>query len=129
MMKDMILVSMNLPLEASTMVDTITEALFYLLPFISCYFMEEFYPSIIPNTSPLSCLVLNVQGASKPEFKVILKEFIRMNRPSIVAFSETRLDGNHASKLTTDIGLLGHLSVDTVGFSGGIWLYWNKDDA
>ncbi|KAJ8440990.1 hypothetical protein Cgig2_020019 [Carnegiea gigantea] len=86
----------------------------------------NFYPNIIRNISPLSYLVWNDQGAGKPEFKVTLKEFIRMNRPSIGALLETYLDGSHALRLATNIGLLGHMCIDTVGFSGGIWLYYNK---
>jgi len=53
---------------------------------------------------------------------------IRINHPSIVALLETHLDVPHALRLATEIGLLGHMRVDTVGFSRGIWLYWNNNE-
>ena len=61
----------------------------------------------------------NVQGVGKPEFRETVKEIIKRRNPSIVALSETPLNGMYPSRLATEIRLLGHMRVDTVGFSGG----------
>ena len=82
--------------------------------------MEGRHPNTIHNTLPQKCLSWNVRGAGKPEFRVTLKDMIRINHPSIVALSVTRLNRTHASRLATEIRLLGPIRVDTIGFSAGI---------
>ena len=85
-------------------------------------------PSNIHNTSPISCLIWNVQGAGSRAFIAALKEIIKRNKPNIVVLVETHMRGDHADKLATVLGFNGHLRMDAIGFSGGIWVYWRKEE-
>ncbi|XP_074318437.1 uncharacterized protein LOC141655247 [Silene latifolia] len=72
-------------------------------------------------------MVWNVQGTgSKNKIKAI-KEIVRIYKPSVLALVETHMGGDHAVKLGKIIGYDGHSRVNSIGFSGGIWLYWRRD--
>ncbi|XP_071740367.1 uncharacterized protein [Rutidosis leptorrhynchoides] len=51
-----------------------------------------------------------------------------MNQISIIALIETHLDGERAASLCNQIQYNGHARVDARGHSGGIWLYWKKNE-
>lgn len=76
------------------------------------------------NSSPISCMVWNVQGAGSREFLKVLRELIRLHKPTILILVETHMGGNHAQKLANLLKFNGHVRVDAQGFSGGIWVYW-----
>ncbi|XP_010666673.1 uncharacterized protein LOC104883809 [Beta vulgaris subsp. vulgaris] len=81
------------------------------------------YPLFPMFNMSIKILVWNVQGAGN---KVpIIKELVRINKPSVVVLVETHLSGEQAQKICDKIGFQGQQRVEAQGFSGGIWLLWD----
>ncbi|KAL2942180.1 RING-H2 finger protein ATL32 [Bienertia sinuspersici] len=66
-------------------------------------------------------------SAGSRAFLSVLKDVIRMNKPSVIALVETHVRGDQATSISNSIGYRGHLTVDARGFSGGIWIYWKQE--
>lgn len=79
------------------------------------------------NAFPITCLVWNVQGAGSREFMAVLREVVRIHKPTVLALVETHMGGAHAQKVASILGYNGHTREDAQGFSGGIWLYWRSE--
>ena len=43
--------------------------------------------------------------------------------------TETRVEGERAKQITDHLPFDRAIHVDTIGYSGGIWLLWNSDTA
>lgn len=85
--------------------------------------MEDRNTNFSLNVYPLSCLVWNVQGTCHKEFRLAIKEILRLNKPNILAFVETHPGGDMAAQLGDFIGYDQHVCEDVLGYSTGIWLY------
>ncbi|XP_074306224.1 uncharacterized protein LOC141641463 [Silene latifolia] len=72
-------------------------------------------------------MVWNVQGTGSKNKISAIKEVVRAYKPTVLALVETHMGGDHAIKLGNILGYGDHSRVNTIGFSGGIWLYWKKD--
>lgn len=48
--------------------------------------------------------------------------------PDLVIVQETRCSGSKAIKLIKKMGFINHILSEAKGYSGGIWLLWNKVD-
>ncbi|XP_056697923.1 uncharacterized protein [Spinacia oleracea] len=72
-------------------------------------------------------MVWNVQGAGSREFISVLKEVIRLHKPTVLALVETHMGGEQVVRIATMLGYSGHTRVDAQGFSGGIWVYWKPE--
>ncbi|XP_021755445.1 uncharacterized protein LOC110720702 [Chenopodium quinoa] len=88
---------------------------------------KDSIPNLAPNSSPITCMVWNVQGAGSKEFIYALKEVIKVNKPNVFALVETHMGGQQAEKIASILGYTGHTRVDAHGFSGGIWVYWKSE--
>ena len=73
-------------------------------------------------------LVWNVQGAGNKEFLNILREHIRMHKPSVIGLVETRISGRKAQEVCDKIGFTNCFRVVAQGFQGGIWVLWNSHE-
>ncbi|KAL5739946.1 hypothetical protein ACOSQ2_029126 [Xanthoceras sorbifolium] len=73
----------------------------------------------------MSIICWNVRGLGSPRAFLALRKVIRKQSPNLVFFSETRLKGEWAAKIKTQLGFSGGLHVDYVGKSGGLMLMWN----
>ena len=80
------------------------------------------------NLHHFNILVWNIQGAGNGEVLHILREHIRMQKPSIVALVETRVSGAKAQAVCAKIGFRNCFRVEAQGFQGGIWVLWHSDD-
>ncbi|XP_074318238.1 uncharacterized protein LOC141655036 [Silene latifolia] len=89
--------------------------------------MSDRIPTLTPNLSPITYLVWNIQGTGNRNKINALKEVVRNFKPSVIALLETRKEGSHAEHISRILGYTGHCRVDTIGFSGGIWLYWRSE--
>ncbi|XP_021864707.2 uncharacterized protein [Spinacia oleracea] len=89
--------------------------------------MEDRLPNFMSDTSPISCMVWNVQGAGSRFFVSSLKELVRTHKPDVLVLVETHMGGNQATQIATILGYRGHTRVDALGFSGGIWVYWKPE--
>lgn len=86
--------------------------------------MEDRTPNLALDSLAITCMVWNVQGAGSRSFVSALKEIVRANKPNVIALVETHMGGSQASKIASAIVFTGHNRVDAMGFSGGIWVYW-----
>ncbi|XP_021845043.2 uncharacterized protein [Spinacia oleracea] len=73
-------------------------------------------------------MVWNVQGAGSSRFLSIIKELVRINKPTILALVETHISGETAERICNRIGFSGQFRVDAQGFRGGIWLFWREEE-
>lgn len=64
-------------------------------------------------------------GAGKC-FARAFKEIVKSNRPNLVALEEPRCSGSRAQKIIKCLGFKHNIMVDSRGFAGGIWLFWNR---
>ena len=69
-----------------------------------------------------------VRGAAHPDTQMHLRQLLRQHKPGILLLTETGLGGVRAEELFREIPYSGLERVDPVGFSGGIWLFWNKGE-
>ncbi|XP_074310528.1 uncharacterized protein LOC141646557 [Silene latifolia] len=91
------------------------------------FHMSDLIPRLSPISSHISCMVWNIQGAGNKLKITALKEVVKTYKPTIMALIETHMGGDHAEKLRNILGYGGHTRVDTIGFSGGIWVYWKPE--
>ncbi|XP_021738161.1 uncharacterized protein LOC110704651 [Chenopodium quinoa] len=54
-------------------------------------------------------------------------ELVRINDPMVLALVETHLSGEQADNICARIGFSGQRRVEAQGFSGGIWLFWRRE--
>ncbi|XP_010687131.1 uncharacterized protein LOC104901277 [Beta vulgaris subsp. vulgaris] len=81
------------------------------------------YPLFPVFNMSIKILVWNVQGVGN---KVpVIRELVRINKPSVVVLVETHMSGDQAQKICDKIGFSGQQRVEAQGFSGGIWLFWD----
>lgn len=74
------------------------------------------------NLLDCAFLVWNCQGVAKVGFKHVLKSFVKIYKPILVALLEPRITGMKAEKVIKSLGFKYSHRVEVVGFSGGIWL-------
>ncbi|XP_019160870.1 PREDICTED: uncharacterized protein LOC109157416 [Ipomoea nil] len=67
----------------------------------------------------------NCQGAASASFRRILKQFLRLHKPSLVCLFESKVSGAQANEICSSFGFDEWIRVESVGYSGGIWLFWN----
>ncbi|GMI86124.1 hypothetical protein HRI_002281700 [Hibiscus trionum] len=67
----------------------------------------------------------NVQGCGHHRFLPAVRQFLRDNRPNLIAFVEPRISGNTADSVIASLGFLNSHRVEADGFLGGIWLAWS----
>lgn len=70
------------------------------------------------------CMVWNCQGIASREAICILKEITRTQRPQILGILEQKIFGVKADEVCNTLGFEDWVRVETVGFSGGIWILW-----
>ncbi|XP_019183629.1 PREDICTED: uncharacterized protein LOC109178450 [Ipomoea nil] len=67
-----------------------------------------------------------MKGAGSREFQRILKTLIKNHKPGLVGLVEPKVSGAQANKICSKLGFAEWVRVEAVGFSGGIWVLWNK---
>ncbi|XP_019162021.1 PREDICTED: uncharacterized protein LOC109158590 [Ipomoea nil] len=72
------------------------------------------------------CIIWNCQGAGGREFHRVLRLLIETHRPSLVGLVEPKVSGSQANAICTKFGFDEWVRVEAVGFSGGIWILWDK---
>ncbi|KAK2356470.1 hypothetical protein QL285_093800 [Trifolium repens] len=70
----------------------------------------------------------NCRGAQGLNFRRALTNFCRKNKVDIVALQEPRCSGSTAKKTIKKLGFKNYVMAEARGFSGGIWLMWNRSD-
>ncbi|KAH7847203.1 hypothetical protein Vadar_023207 [Vaccinium darrowii] len=80
-----------------------------------------------PQPLPMKILMWNCRGAASPHFRRHFNDLVRDHHPTFVIIAETRIAGSRAKDLSESLGFNHSFVVDSVGFSGGLWLLWNDD--
>lgn len=60
------------------------------------------------------------------DFHHILKDILWSHKLDIIGLMEPKLLGNYANVIYSRIGFNEWIQGEVVGFSGGIWIFWNK---
>ncbi|XP_061353223.1 uncharacterized protein LOC133297998 [Gastrolobium bilobum] len=74
----------------------------------------------------MNILVWNVRGAAKRELGGALKSMVSKNHVEILILLEPRTHSGVCKKLERKLGFDSYLMEEAVGFSGGIWILWNR---
>ncbi|XP_074298539.1 uncharacterized protein LOC141629436 [Silene latifolia] len=72
-------------------------------------------------------MVWNVQGPGNNRKISAIKEVVRTYKPTVLALVETHMGDDHATKLEDILVYKGQSRVSAIGFSGGMWVYWNLE--
>lgn len=73
-------------------------------------------------------LCWNCRDAGGREFASEVKELMRDYKPKIVILLEPRISGETATKVCQKLGKKSWVRSELVGFSIGIWVFWEQDD-
>ncbi|WCJ35671.1 DNAse I-like superfamily protein [Euphorbia peplus] len=66
----------------------------------------------------------NCFGAGGTSFQRALRHLVRVSSPDILVLLEPRLPGSRAGAIGRKLGFNNVEVVETVGFSGGVWMFW-----
>ncbi|XP_061343759.1 uncharacterized protein LOC133289777 [Gastrolobium bilobum] len=72
-------------------------------------------------------LVWNCRGAAKKPFKSTLRNFTKKYKVGLAAILEPIISGAISLRRINQLGFKSYLIEDAIGYMGGIWLLWNKD--
>ena len=75
----------------------------------------------------MNCLFWNCRGTGSKAFPGLIRELCQRYFVDFLALVETRSSGPKARKVARQLGFKNQFVVDSMGFSGGIWICW-KDD-
>ncbi|XP_061357778.1 uncharacterized protein LOC133302072 [Gastrolobium bilobum] len=77
--------------------------------------------------------ITNVDGERRPHvagkkgFSSLIKDLVYQNKIQVLALLETRISGKRADSIVRKLGFDDSFRREAEGFSGGIWLLWNKN--
>ncbi|KAL6199614.1 hypothetical protein ACLB2K_029398 [Fragaria x ananassa] len=72
-------------------------------------------------------LFWNSRSASSDKFRSSIQELVKMNNVDILFICEPRIQFEGAKKFLLSLGFTDFVGREANGFSGGIWLLWNKN--
>jgi hypothetical protein len=74
----------------------------------------------------MNALAWNCRGLGNPRTVQELGGFVQSYSPKLVFLSETRMCVSRARNLSWRLGLRHSLAISSVGFSGGLTLFWDE---
>ena len=83
--------------------------------------------SLILPLFPMNIILWNCRRALNPRFHLTLSTLINTYSHFLVIITETRVGGDRAKDITERLPFDGAIHLNTIGYSGGIWLLWNSD--
>ena len=83
-----------------------------------------------PNTdcAKMNILLWNYRGALNADFARRIYEMAVNYSPSIMVLTETRVGGERAARIIEKLPFDGSFATDTIGYAGGLWLLWKKEE-
>ena len=83
-----------------------------------------------PNTNcaKMNILLWNCRGALNADFARRIYEMAVNYSPSIMVLTETRVGGERAARIIEKLPFDGSFATDTIGYVGGLWLLWKKEE-
>ncbi|XP_030948868.1 uncharacterized protein LOC115972747 [Quercus lobata] len=82
---------------------------------------------ILIHLHSMSIIVWNSRGVLNPNFQKHVGELTRIHDPAVFVVTETRFDGERAKGITDRLPFDGAIHMETIGYSGGLWVLWNSD--
>lgn len=79
-----------------------------------------------PYHDSMKIILWNVRGAGHPGFKSHFLHLVQEHKPGIAILVETKLHGERARQICSQLPFDNFTVVDAVGFKGGLWILWNK---
>ncbi|KAI9110616.1 hypothetical protein K1719_018482 [Acacia pycnantha] len=76
----------------------------------------------------LKLLVWNSRGAASKGFAAVVKDMKSRHKLDLVVILEPRVSGIQASRIIKNWGFRHSVRMEAEGFSGGIWIVWQRDD-
>ncbi|KAI9085233.1 hypothetical protein K1719_032756 [Acacia pycnantha] len=76
----------------------------------------------------IKLIVWNSRGAAKKGFAAVLKDIKFRYKVDLVVILEPRISGPQASKIIKGWGFRNWVRMEANGFSGGLWIMWERDD-
>lgn len=70
----------------------------------------------------------NTRGARNYDFRKAFRDMTRTYKPDLYILTETRLSGDRATAVLNSLGYERYIKIDTMGFTGGIWVLWNPSN-
>ncbi|XP_061356470.1 uncharacterized protein LOC133300904 [Gastrolobium bilobum] len=90
--------------------------------------LEERTPVPTKNSVNVAELERAHRGAKKKGFYLLIRDMIKKYDIKVLVLTEVRISGLAADRKIKQIGFSDHLKQDANGFSGGIWVMWNKEE-
>ncbi|XP_062009065.1 uncharacterized protein LOC133725714 [Rosa rugosa] len=72
-------------------------------------------------------LFWNARGAGSENFRSAISDLVRLHSIDILAICEPRVQFARASTTLNNLGFSDSRVMEAEGFSGGLWLLWNKN--
>ncbi|XP_061993910.1 uncharacterized protein LOC133711840 [Rosa rugosa] len=71
-------------------------------------------------------LFWNARGAGGGDFRYAIVDLVKMNNTDLLVICESRVQFSRAKDHLLNIGFTDYEIVEANGFSGGLWLLWNR---
>ncbi|XP_061999129.1 uncharacterized protein LOC133716433 [Rosa rugosa] len=68
----------------------------------------------------------NARGAGSDKFSSAIQDLVKMHKVDVLIICEPRVQFAKAKKLLLNLGFSDFEIMESEGFSGGIWMLWNK---
>ena len=83
-----------------------------------------------PNTdcAKMNILMWNCRGALNEDFARRIYEMAVNYSPSIMVLTEMRVGGERAARIIEKLPFDGSFATDIIGYVGGLWLLWKKEE-
>lgn len=75
----------------------------------------------------LKILFWNPRGAGSDDFRSAVYDLVKINHVDVLAICEPRVQFSQAKKSLLDLGFTDFKIIEARGFSGGLWLLWDKN--
>ena len=87
-------------------------------------------PMEVPNIncSQMNILLWNCRGARNGDFTRRVYEMAVNHFPTIMIITETRVGGDRDAKIIEGLPFDGFFVTNTIGYAGGLWLLWKKEE-
>ena len=77
----------------------------------------------------MNILMWNCRRALNPNFTRRIFEMAINHQSSIMVITETRVGGDRAVRIIEGLPFDGFITTNTIGYAGGLWVLWKKEDA
>ena len=77
----------------------------------------------------MNILMGNCRGDLKPDFKRKIYEMAVNHNLAIMVITKIKVGGGRAKRIITNLLFNGFITTETIGYVGGLWVLWKKDEA